>query len=579
MSARYPVKVKLVRLTRSLRNLALLGAVTLSLAACKSAEERAEEHYQRGLELLEEGDKNRAIVEFRNVFQLNGSHQDARHQLAELLLNHRNNLQAAYSQYLRLVEQYPNDLRARIALAELAFLARNWDEVDRHGAQAASLAPEDPRVMIITLARDYRSAAIDEDLTERRRQADLAAEMLQTASESALLRNILIDNALRDQQYEAALEQLDWLLEREPENALYWRQRLSVLVQLGDPVEIETQLREMVARFPDDNSHKLSLVRFFMSRQETDKAEGFLRELAENAPEDSPGARLDLIRFLSEMRGPEAAMEETEQAIAEAADPLPFRVMAAGLEFGMGEREKAVATLEDVLKTAEPSDQTRGIKVSLARMLLSLGNEVGARARVEEVLAEDPSNAPALKMQAAWLIEADDTDGAIAALRIALEEASDDAQAMTLMANAYTRAGRNELARDFLALAVDASNNAPAETIRYARLLMNEERYLPAEDILKKSLRLNQNNVDILVTMGQLYIAMEDQGRAEQISRTLRSIATPQSVTAANGLDAERINQRNGPGRGDCLSGKHGGSGGCDIGHAGVAGAGAAWHR
>lgn len=536
-----------MRVIQNLRNGLLICAIAVSLAACKSAEERAEEHYQRGIELLESGDKNRAIVEFRNVFQLNGSHQDARHQLAELLLNHRKNLQAAYSQYLRLVEQYPDDLKARIALSELAFLARNWDEVDRHGERAAELAPDEPRVQIISLAREYRAAALDDDAELRRAKAQAAADMLDATPDSTVLRNILIDSNLRDQNYDVAIEQLDWLLERDAENALYWRQRLSVLVQLGDNSAIEAQLREMVNRFPDDNSHKLSLVRFFMSRQEVDKAESFLRELAENADPSEPGARLDLIRFLSEMRSPEAAMEETENAIASAADPLPFRVMAAGLEFGMGQREKAVATLEDVLKTAEPSEQTRGIKVSLARMLLTLGNEVGARARVEEVLAEDGSNANALKMQAGWLIEADDTDGAIAALRIALEEAPEDSQAMTLMANAYTRAGRNELARDFLALAVDASNNAPAETVRYARLLMSEERYLPAEDILKKSLRLNQNNVDILVLMGQLYIAMEDLGRADQIARALREIGTTASVTAANGLEAERINMRSGP--------------------------------
>ena len=536
-----------MRLIPSLRTAILLCVVVLSVSACKSAEERAEEHYQRGLELMESGDNQRAIVEFRNVFQIDGSHQEARHRLAELLLNHRKNLQGAYGQYLRLVEQYPDDLKARIELSELAFLARNWDEVDRHGEKAAELAPENDRVKIISLARDYRAAAIEEDATGRREQANAALAMLESAPESIVLRNILIDSNLRDQEFNAAIEQLDWLLERDPDNALYWRQRLSVLVRLGDNSAIENQLREMVDRFPDDNSHKLSLVRFFMSRQEVDKAETFLRELADKAPADEPGARLDLIRFLSEMRSPAAAMEETQKAIADAGDPLPFRVMAAGLEFGMGEREKAVATLEDVLTTAEPSEQTRGIKVSLARMLLTLGNEVGARARVEEVLAEDARNANALKMQAGWLIEADDTDGAIAALRIALEEAPEDSQAMTLMANAYTRAGRNELARDFLALAVDASNNAPTETIRYARVLMSEERYLPAEDILKKSLRLNQNNVEILVLMGQLYIAMEDLSRADQIARALREIGTPQSVTAANGLEAERINMRSGP--------------------------------
>ncbi len=531
------------------KSFVLMSTLVFALVACSSAEERAEEHYQTALELIEAGDVDRAIVELRNVFQLNGRHFEARHLLADLLLNERNNLQGAYGQYLRLVEQYPEDAKARIILSELAFLIRNWEEVDRHGAKAEELAPEDPRVKVISVARAYRTAAIDNLTAERQAQAEIAVSMLDDQPDSAVLRNVLIDSFLRDEQYTLALEQLDWLLNEDRKNPLYWRQRLSILVQLGDNDAIETQLRDMVKQFPNDNSHKLSLIRFFMSRQDFDKAEGFLRELVEQAEPGDPGARLDLIRFLSEIRRPEEALAETQKAITEAEDPIPFRVMEAGLDFSAGRREKAVGTLEDVLKSAEPSEQTRGIKVSLARMLLTMGNEVGARARVEEVLAEDGNNANALKMQAAWLIESDDTDAAISSLRIALEEAPEDAQAMSLMANAYMRAGQPQLANDFLALAVDASNNAPAETIRYARVLIRDENFLAAEDILKKSLRLNQNNIELLVSMGQLYINMDDLPRADQVARALRQLDTPAADSAANGLEAESINRREGPER------------------------------
>lgn len=523
--------------------LALCAA--LVLAGCDSAEERANEHFERALELIESGDYDRAIVEFRNVFQIDGSHLEARHRLAALYLE-RNNPQSAYSHYLRIVEQYPEDLKARIELSDLAFLSRNWDEVDRHGSKAAEIAPDDPRVRAITLARAYRQAAIDEDVSKRRAYAEDAASLLKSIPENPVLRNLLIDSHLFENEFGQALTQLDWMIEREPKNIGYWRQRLSVLAQLGDNSAIEEQLREMVEIFPEESANKLALIRFYMSRQEVDKAEAFLRELAAAAPDDDPGPQLDVIRFLSEVRGVDVARAEVRDAISKATDPVPYRVMGAGLDFSAGLREEAVETLEDVLKTAEPSEQTRAIKVSLARMLLSLGNEVGARARVEEVLAEDDRNANALKMRASWLIDSDETDGAIAALRTAIEEEPDDAQAMAIMANAYMRAGRPELARDYLALAVDASNNAPAETIRYARVLTAEESFLPAEDLLKKSLRLNQNNVDLLLAMGQLYLAMEDVPRGEQIVTALRGIGTAQSVTAANGLEAELINQTKG---------------------------------
>lgn len=533
---------------RRILSLLLVLSTALFLTACQSAEERAEEHYQNALTLVEEGDFDRAIVELRNVFQLNGSHKEGRRLLAELLLDHRGNLQEAYSQYLRLAEQYPDDLETRIRLAELAFGAANWEEVERHGAKAEELDPEEPRVQALTVARAYRAAALADNAPARREQGRAAVALMEGQPDSVVLRNLLIDNHLRDGEFGSALEEIDWLLERDPNNELYWRQRLQVLAQTGDMSGLEAQLYEMVERFPEDDEHKATLIRFLLSRGELDKAEAFLRDLA--AATDEPGPRVDLIRFLAEVRSVGAAQEEIAKAIAESTDPMPFQVIGAALDFSAGAQEEAIATLEGIL--AQPvedvdPDMRENVTVALAQMLLQTGNEVGARARVEEVLAENPGNPEALKMQAAWQIRADDTDGAIAALRLALDAAPQDAAAMTLMAEAYTRAGSPDLARDFLALAVEASGNAPAESIRYARVLMQEERYLPAEDILLPALRLAPQNVEILTVLGQLYLEMDDTGRAQQVGDTLRRIGTPEAERAANAIEAERLNRQSGP--------------------------------
>ena len=72
-------------------------ALSLSffLTACDTAEERAQKHFEKALVLLEEGDVDRAIVEFRNVFKLNGHHKDARISYAQVQED-RGNLQEAY---------------------------------------------------------------------------------------------------------------------------------------------------------------------------------------------------------------------------------------------------------------------------------------------------------------------------------------------------------------------------------------------------------------------------------------------------------------------------------------------------
>ena len=105
-------------------------------------------------------------------------------------------------------------------------------------------------------------------------------------------------------------------------------------------------------------------------------------------------------------------------------------------------------------------------------MLMVTGNQVGARALIEEVLAADATQIDALKMRASWLIDEDNTREAIALLRTALEESPEDVEALTLMAQAHLRNGDRDLAGEFLALSVEAANTAPAESIRYADFLI-----------------------------------------------------------------------------------------------------------
>jgi len=95
--------------------LAMAGIVSF----CDTAEERAEAHFQSGIEFLDDGDVDRALVEFRNVFKLDGMHREARLRYAEVE-RARGNIRKAYGQYLRLVEQYPDSLPGQRALAELS---------------------------------------------------------------------------------------------------------------------------------------------------------------------------------------------------------------------------------------------------------------------------------------------------------------------------------------------------------------------------------------------------------------------------------------------------------------------------
>lgn len=526
----------------------LLGVVMcLALAGCESDEERADAYFQSGMELLEEGDADRAVVQFRNAFRFEENHLGARMAMGNLLIE-QSRPRGAYMQFLRVAEQYPEQVDARRILSELSFSIGNWDEFARHGAAVIEMLPDDPRVQAIDLGMKYRRAVIDEDDPARQALVSPAEKMLVDLPENQILNNLLLDSYARDNQLNKALARIDVLIGQAPDTLDLYTRRLALLVQMQDQGGLETQLRDMVIRFPGNQDVQGMLLRFYVSQERMEEAEGFLRDISDPADEDA-GLFLSLIQFVLQVKGEEAARVEIERAIAENPMPNRFKAMLATMDFQAGAQDQAIADMEAILQGVDLQDpESQNIQTMLAQMLASTGNQVAARQRVEQVLEENPSNSEALKMQASWQLQVDETDAAIANLRIALDTAPDDVQAMNLMYEAYTRTGETDLARDYLAQAVDVSGNAPAPSLRYARLLINEERYRPAEDVLLPALRQNSRNVELLNMLGELYLRMDDIPRATQAVNTLNRIDTEQSRAVANNLQVEVLNRERGTG-------------------------------
>ncbi|MBF9036674.1 tetratricopeptide repeat protein [Rhodobacterales bacterium HKCCE2091] len=524
----------------AIRRLILLAPLVLALAACQNSEERAEEHYRNALELLEQGDLDRATVEFRNVFQLDGTHTEARRTYAAAI-RAAGRTQEAYSQYLRLAEQLPDDPEARIALAEMAVEAQDWEQARLHGARAVELAPDDPRAAVIGIALDYFAAIEAGDATARREAADRAASLAAEAPENIVLRRLMIDTALRDGDTGAAMAIIDEMIALRPADRGLYDVRLALLAQDEDQDGVEAQLREMTRLFPEDETVTAMLLRFFVAEGDTDAAEDFLRERIAAGTGDTDAHRQALIEILLRARGPEAALAELDGLAGTEADGIFYRTLAATIRFDTGERETAVADLQALIDGNPPSAARNTARVTLAEMLLRTGNPVGARRLVGEVLEEDAEQVDALKLQAGWLIDGDQADAAIGLLRTALQAAPGDAEAMTLMARAHQRNGNHDLTREFLSLAVEASGSAPEESLRYAAFLQEEERFILAEEVLIDALRLSPGNMDLLTPLGRLYLVMEDWPRAEQVERSLRSLGTADAEARADEMQVSRL--------------------------------------
>lgn len=516
----------------------------LALAGCDSAEERAEKHYQSGLELLQSGDTSRAMVEFRNVLALNASHREARLTYAREA-RAVGNVSESYSNYLRLAEQFPDDMESRLALSEMAILHLNWEEAERHGAALIEANAEIEGRDVIEIALEFRKALLDEDAVRVRELTKEAEALFADRPEDPILHRILIEGYMAENEIEKAFEVTDRALAANADNPLYYQVKTRLLATMDDPVALEEHLRQTTKRFPNNEEVKGDLIRLLISQGNSKGAEDFLRAEIETA-DDKVTAHVSLITLIRQLNGADAALAEIDTAIGLYENTEVLSALKAGVVFDMGRGDEAVTIMQSVVDGSEPGDQTDRFKVTLAKMLEATGNEVGARQLVETVLDRDPGQVEALKMSAAWLIDSDQADDAINTLRRALDQEPEDAEAMTLMARAHERNGDKQLAQDLLALAVEASSNAPAESLRFFQLLVSQERFNTAEEVLINALRRAPGNFDLLNGLGQLYLTTEDWARAQQVEETLRRQDNRQSKLAADDLRLQIISRREG---------------------------------
>jgi Tfp pilus assembly protein PilF len=365
----------------------LLATCILALAACDSSEERAEKHFQNGLELLQSGDAARAIVEFRNTLALDDSHKEARVTYARTA-RASGNLPEAYANYLRIAEEFPEDVEARQALSEIAILAQNWDEAERHGAALLATDAEGDEVEVVKLALAFREAALAEDKPKIRELTRSAEDLAERNPNDEILVRLLIEGYLNDNRIPDAIAVTEAILENDSDSALFYQVMAELLIAQGDNDRLESHFRRMLAKFPDDEETKGNLISLLVTEGRGGQAEQFLRDEIASAEEKLP-THVSLIALIRQLRGDDDALEEIDAALVAYDRPPLLNALKAGLLFDRGERDTAISLMQSITDGVEPSVQTDGFKVTLAKMLIANGNEVGARQLVEEVLEHD----------------------------------------------------------------------------------------------------------------------------------------------------------------------------------------------
>ncbi|MEY8881822.1 tetratricopeptide repeat protein [Donghicola sp. XS_ASV15] len=517
-------------------------ALTLSLAACDSSEERAEGHFQNALALLDDGDTDRALIELRNVLKLNTAHLTGRRLYADLVTE-QGRLAEGLSQYMRLAEQAPDDAETSLIIARM-LMKTSYADAKPYADKAVKGLPTSSEAKALQAAATYYTATKAKDSAQAQSAATQAKEVLSQDPTQQPARQVGMAELIKEQRWTALLEQADIALGFDPASLPMYRAKLMALERIGDLTGVESTLRKMTKVFPEERGLGIKLVNWYTRQGRTDDAEAWLRQQIGNDASD----RELLLAYIRQTRGDTAALEELDRAFAAeplpadlAESPLSFDALRAALRYELGDKERAIADLKAMLKDAESSESIDRVRMALASILAEEGYRADAEILVNETLAHDPAQTDALRLQGAWMISDDQTGDAILVLRKALDQEPDNAMVLATLARAYEREGSSDLMSDVLMRAVEAAQYDGTLSLRMISVLREQEQFAAAEELTIEALRRQNTDIRLLGTLAEIHMSMEDWGRVTQDIQRLRALGSEESVALANELEGKHL--------------------------------------
>jgi len=492
----------------------LLLLVCLAGMACQGREGKKATHMARGEQYAKDGKHAEAIIEFKNVVQLDPNFAPAHWDLAKSYLA-TNQLREGYWELHETARLDPKNLDAKLQYGELSRLGGEKEEALK---QADEVIAADPKRAAAYVLRGQTLEALKRP--EDAKEAYLKAVEVAPEDRGPLL--ILADYYVRSGDAKSAEPLLRKLTESQPTFSSFSALAGFLSRDKSRDAEAEAMYKEALAKAkPEELSVAYrSVGSFYYSRDRFADAERVLKEGLEKLPGD-----LDLIYALARFYGARGDTAKADAMVEEATKAKPNEVgpylILSSYRARKNDVQGALDAVESALKVAPDNTQARLRK---AELLLDLGYKSSnqeqiaqARSIVDAVLKSDANSADALFVKAKMDLAEGHPSDAATDLRRVIDIRPDWAQAHFLLGTALNAQGdrngaRNELSR---ALEIDA------DLLDARRLLTSIESALGADDVAveegRKVLREAPDDVKTRILVAQSLVRQRkfDEGLAE----------------------------------------------------------------
>ena len=455
--------------------------IALTVGGCdrfSSPESKKAKHLEQGQAYFEKGQYNEAVLEFKNVVQLDPKDAATHYRLAltYLKLGGLTNLQGAFAELSRTVELDKTNRDAQLKLGELYLLGKEPAKAREQADIVLVSAPQNADGLILKGRSLINEQHYTEAIAELKKAIELDPKTMSTYIEWARAQVFAKDTAAA----EATLKKALTIDPRSTEVLLAFG---DLRVTTGKPDQAEAIFKQALEIAPQNEEIYLHLAGFYQRYSKWTDIEATLQKLALVKPQDEK-PHIQLGDFLSWLGQPDKALVSYQRATEVNPTSLPSRNKLIGHYLDMG-------------KTAE------------------------AETRVKDILRKNDKDLMGRFFQARLQLVWQKPDDAIPLLQGVLKDEPQFAGAHHLLGVAYLQKRQPTQARASFSDAVKYNPGLGESRTALAQLYLAEGSADLAIEQAQAAIQINPRNVQATQITGSAYLKKGDLAKSRQVFETI----------------------------------------------------------
>lgn len=489
------------------------------MSGCGSAEESSARFIDSGKELMEQGEFDKARLEFRNALQINPLEAEGYYQLA-LIDEKGQKWKGMYSNLVTVESLDPNHIPAIIKLGQLHVISGQLDEAMKKAEKALSLEPDNTNAILLKATTLIKQENFGMAETEINRVLAVDPKNM-----DALTAKVMLYKS--SGQTGKALTATDEALALYPDAMPLKMIKLSIYQELNDYAAMETLYRELLPENPNESWVAVSLAKLLNdSMDRYDDSKKVLEDYVAKNPDDAETI-MQLVSLINS-HDPDLAMTKLDEFLKAKPDNQELRFAKIEMLSIQGKQDLMVSELEAIIASEPTSEIGLRARASIAGIKAQEGDFEEAENIVNDILAISSEHEQALLLKAKLQLKNKQFDPAISNLRVLIRNNSELDEAMILLAQAYALTGSSELAENSFRQALSVNPTNPQAALSVASVLMRGNDLDRTEQVLIRAVEGGAVNENLLQALAQVRILKRDWAGTQQ---AIDGLTEPSALT------------------------------------------------